>query len=90
MKVILAGGTGFIGGEILAQALVHPEITSIVCITRRALPDNVTSNPKVEVIILEDFTTYSPEVLARLQGSQACIWYAPHSALQTLKMECEI
>lgn len=45
MKVILSGATGFIGGEVLRQALADPAIKSLTCITRRALPDPVTSNP---------------------------------------------
>jgi len=80
MKVILTGATGFIGGEILQQALAHPSITSLVCITRKALPDSVSSNPKLQVIILSDFTSYPPEVLAKLKGAQACIWYGLHYA----------
>jgi hypothetical protein len=75
MKVILSGATGFIGREVLAQALAHPSITSLVCLSRRALPESVTTNPKVNVIIVSDFTSYPPETLAQLEGAEACIWY---------------
>lgn len=68
MKVILTGSTGFIGSEILAQAIDRSFITSIICITRRALPESISSNPKVKVIILKDFTSYPPEVLSQLSG----------------------
>lgn len=74
MKVILSGPTGFIGGEVLNQALIHPSITSLVCLTRRALPESIVANPKVETIIISDFTSYSPEVLAQLRDCEACIW----------------
>ena len=76
MKVILTGATGLIGGEVLTQALAHPAITSLICITRKPLPEHTSSNPKLKVILQSDFTTYSPELLAELQGSQACIWYS--------------
>jgi N-acetyl-gamma-glutamylphosphate reductase len=75
MKVILSGATGFIGGEVLTQALAHPSITSLICLSRRALPESVTTNPKVKVIIVSDFTSYPPEILAQLEGAGCCIWY---------------
>jgi len=74
MKVILSGSTGFIGGEVLNQALIHPSITSLICITRRALPESITVNPKVQTVIISDFANYSDQVLAQLQGAEACIW----------------
>jgi uncharacterized protein YbjT (DUF2867 family) len=74
MKVILSGATGFIGGEVLTQALAHPSITSLVCITRRALPESATRNPKLTVITLTDFLSYPPEILSQLEGAESCIW----------------
>jgi N-acetyl-gamma-glutamylphosphate reductase len=74
MKVILSGSTGFIGGEVLDQALAHPSITSIICLSRRALPESITASPKIKIIIVSDFLFYPPEVLAQLEGSEACIW----------------
>jgi uncharacterized protein YbjT (DUF2867 family) len=74
MKVILSGATGFIGGEVLNQALAHPAITSLVCLTRRALPEPASINPKVKAVILTDFLTYTPEILSQLEGAESCIW----------------
>ncbi|MCJ1399428.1 hypothetical protein MMC11_002630 [Xylographa trunciseda] len=74
MKVILTGSTGFIGTEVLHQCLNHPQISSIVALSRRALPQEVTSNPKLEVVILSDFTTYPDHVLQKVAGADACIW----------------
>ena len=76
MRVFLTGATGFIGGEVLTQALAHPSITSLICLSRRALPESVTTNPKVKVIILSDFMSYPPKILAQLEGAESCIWYA--------------
>ena len=73
MKVILAGSSGFIGQEVLSQALSNPTITSLVALSRRPLP---TSNPKLKTILLEDFTSYSPAVLQELSGAESCIWCA--------------
>lgn len=79
MKVILTGSTGFIGSEVLLQAIYNPKITQIVCLSRRALPEHITSNPKVTVVIISDFTNYTPEILAQLEGAEACIWYVVQS-----------
>jgi uncharacterized protein YbjT (DUF2867 family) len=74
MKIILAGSTGGIGSEVLQQCLQHPSITSIVALSRRPLPAPIASNPKLNVIIMEDFTSYSDSVLRQLDGAQACVW----------------
>ncbi|KAH7319248.1 hypothetical protein BKA65DRAFT_514095 [Rhexocercosporidium sp. MPI-PUGE-AT-0058] len=89
MKVILTGSTGFIGSEVLSRAIDHPFITSIICITRRALPESIFSNPKVKVIILKDFTSYPPEVISQLSGAEACIWALGVPSTSSQKIEVE-
>jgi hypothetical protein len=74
MKVILTGTTGFIGQEVLTQALSHPAITSIIALSRKPLPPTFASNPKLKVVLTNDFSTYTPSVLSQLSGSDACIW----------------
>jgi uncharacterized protein YbjT (DUF2867 family) len=74
MKVILSGATGFIGSEALRQCLNSPSITSVVVLSRRGLPVSVASNPKLKVIIMNDFTAYPDTVLEELAGTEACIW----------------
>ncbi|KIW31664.1 uncharacterized protein PV07_03276 [Cladophialophora immunda] len=74
MKAILTGATGFIGGEVLNQCLTHPQITSIVVLSRRALPEPAASNSKVKVVILQDFTNYPDSVLPELRDADFCIW----------------
>ncbi|KIX94937.1 uncharacterized protein Z520_09247 [Fonsecaea multimorphosa CBS 102226] len=74
MKAILTGSTGFIGGEILNQCIAHPQITSIVALSRRALPEPAASSSKVKVVILQDFTNYPDSVLDELRDADFCIW----------------
>jgi uncharacterized protein YbjT (DUF2867 family) len=74
MKIILSGATGFIGSEVLQQYLKSPSVTSVVALSRRSLPEAVTSNPRVRVVIMNDFTVYSETVLQELAGAEACIW----------------
>lgn len=77
MKVILTGSTGFIGREVLKQCLANPEIDSSIVLSRRAIPD-LDGNSKARVVIMEDFTEYTPEVLREIDGADASIWYACH------------
>jgi len=75
MKIILTGCTGFIGGEVLRQCLQSSEITSIIVLSRRKVEDpEVIGNPKVKVIIVDDFLHYSQDVVRELEGAEATIW----------------
>jgi nucleoside-diphosphate-sugar epimerase len=74
MKIILTGSTGFIGSEVLTQCLANPSITSIIALSRRKLPDSISSDPKLKTVTLDDFTTYTDEVLQRCLGAEACVW----------------
>lgn len=71
MKVILTGATGFIGSEVLKQCIANPTITTVVALSRRALK---ITDQKLEVIILQDFNTYTDSILRRLEDADACIW----------------
>ncbi|RDL41825.1 Uncharacterized protein BP5553_01804 [Venustampulla echinocandica] len=74
MKLIVTGCTGFIGAEVLSQCLANPSITSVIALSRRELPDAVGDNPKLKVVIMKDFNSYSDSVLKQLSGADACIW----------------
>lgn len=71
--IILTGATGTAGAGILAYALQTPSIARISILSRR--PVRLAENqPKANVIIHKDYTTYPPEVLSQLRGATACIW----------------
>ncbi|KAH6678659.1 hypothetical protein B0J14DRAFT_535209 [Halenospora varia] len=74
MKVILTGSTGFIGLEVLSQYLRIPSITSIVVLSRRELPKETSSNPKLQTIVMRDFNSYPKPIMRQLAGADACIW----------------
>lgn len=73
MKVVITGATGFTGHEVLRQCIEHSSITSIVVLSRRQLP-GPAADPKVKVIVLDNFLEYSPSTLSELKGADACIW----------------
>jgi hypothetical protein len=74
MKVIIAGGTGYIGREILLQCLANPHITSIIALSRREL-GFIHDKLRVHLMSEEDFLSYSdPALRDELAGAEACIW----------------
>jgi nucleoside-diphosphate-sugar epimerase len=74
MKVLITGATGNIGKEALNQALSRPEITSVVALTRRSLPSHVSTNPKLETVIMNDFSDWTPNILDEIKDADAMIW----------------
>jgi hypothetical protein len=75
MKLILTGANGFIGSEVLSLALSNSSITSLVALSRKPLP---ATHPKLNNVILKDFSSYPPSILSQLSGAEACIWYVMH------------
>ncbi|KAL2812169.1 hypothetical protein BJX63DRAFT_432797 [Aspergillus granulosus] len=76
MKIILTGTTGFVGTEVLAQALSNEAITSLIVLSRKPLPESMTSNPKVTVKILKDFLSYPTPLLNELAGAEGTLGLA--------------
>lgn len=74
MKVIVTGATGVLGKEIVRQCLEDSRITKVVILTRRAVSMDIESHPKTEVMMHQDFSRYSEDMLRRLEGASACLW----------------
>ncbi|RDA93261.1 hypothetical protein CP533_6519 [Ophiocordyceps camponoti-saundersi (nom. inval.)] len=75
MKLIVAGGTGFLGSEIIRQALAHPAVTSVVALARRETPVPPDAPPgKLKSVICSDFDNYPDGVKRELAGADACVW----------------
>ena len=63
------------GLQVFRTAANDPAVTHITVLSRRPLPDYVPASDKVqEVIVLDDFLEYPPDVAARLAEHDACIW----------------
>lgn len=73
--LILTGATGLVGSAALAHVLSLPagNITKLSILSRRPVP-MADGKPNVEVLIQKDFSTFEPDVLAKLKGADACIW----------------
>jgi uncharacterized protein YbjT (DUF2867 family) len=85
MKLIVTGATGFVGKEVIRQALRNHAITSVIAIARKPVisPDNAGPNEdtsKLQSIVLEDWTSPYPEsVKEHIKGADACIWFVIHA-----------
>lgn len=71
VKLFLIGATGFVGSEVLAQAIAHPRVGQITCLVRRPL---AVSSEKVVVIQHEDFTRYDAALMEQYSDHIGCIW----------------
>ncbi|OBT81215.1 hypothetical protein VE02_10031 [Pseudogymnoascus sp. 03VT05] len=79
MKLVVAGSTGFVGTEIVRQALSHPGITSVVGLARRPtlMPHDEGHGidiRKLKSVVCEDFNNYTDNVKQELAEADACIW----------------
>ncbi|KAH8826639.1 hypothetical protein DL96DRAFT_1711193 [Flagelloscypha sp. PMI_526] len=80
MKIIITGATGRVGSSVLHHCLASPKVTSVIALSRRALPFESSLPPdkqaKLRTVILKpnDFLTYPKHVLDELKGAEACIW----------------
>lgn len=76
MKLIVAGATGFVGQEVIRQALRNPDIKSIVALARRpvAPPPTAADASKLKNVVVKDYDDYSDEVKKEFAGADACIW----------------
>ncbi len=74
MKVLLTGGTGLIGTEILYQLISSPVITSIILLSRRPIPDIEARDEKISVFVLENFLDYPQSLIEELTDVRAVFW----------------
>jgi uncharacterized protein YbjT (DUF2867 family) len=55
MKIIVTGGTGLVGAEVLREAILNPEITEVTALVRKPLR---VKHPKIREVIHKDFLNY--------------------------------
>lgn len=80
MKLIIAGSTGLLGGELIRQSLQMASVSSVVALGRRpfSVPEG-TDAAKLKSVVVEDFSSYSDGVRKEFEGANACIWYEAQS-----------
>ncbi|KAI1487647.1 nucleoside-diphosphate-sugar epimerase [Biscogniauxia mediterranea] len=88
MHLILTGATGLVGSGVLDAMIKMKDVTKISILSRRPvkMAEDI-KDPRVNVIIHKDFTTYEPTVLSQLKGAQGCVWALGISQTQVGKEE---
>ncbi|KAI1340236.1 putative nucleoside-diphosphate-sugar epimerase [Xylariaceae sp. FL0016] len=88
MHLILTGATGMVGSGVLDAMIKMKDVTKISILSRR-VPKMIEGNkdPRINVIVHNDFNKYEPSVLAQLQGAQGCVWALGISQTQVSKEE---
>lgn len=76
MKLIVVGATGFVGGEVVRQALRIPQFSSVVALSRRAIDPAPAEQGSATFknVIVRDYDKYSEDVKKELAGAAACVW----------------
>ena len=68
MKIIVTGATGMVGKGVLLECLDHPEVSSVLSISRRSTG---MEHPKLKEMIHKDFSEFE-SVSKDLEGFDAC------------------
>lgn len=75
MHLILTGATGLVGSATLEAMMKMTEITKISVLSRRPVQMVLDAqDPRVNVIIHEDFARYDQALLDQVQDATGCVW----------------
>ena len=75
MHLILTGATGLIGTAVLDAMINMKDVTKISILSRKPVKMAEDANdPRINVIIHNDFEKYDEDLLNKLSGASACVW----------------
>ena len=74
MKLIVSGATGLVASEVLRQAILLPEITTVVALARKPVELTGPGADKIKSVTVKNYDEYSDAVRKELAGADACIW----------------
>ncbi|KAH8166875.1 hypothetical protein CIB48_g1398 [Xylaria polymorpha] len=74
MKVLITGASGLIGGGCLIHCLAHPSISTVVAFVRRELPVDVSKHPKLQTVLINNFSQWPEDVLEAHADAVGMIW----------------
>ncbi|KAK7735297.1 hypothetical protein SLS53_007528 [Cytospora paraplurivora] len=83
MHLILTGATGLVGSSVLDAMIKMKDIRKISILSRRPVPmAEDAKDPRINVIIHQDFEKYDSELLDKLKGARGCVWALGISQMQ--------
>lgn len=75
MHLILTGATGLVGNAALDAMIRSKEVTKISLLSRRPVQRAIDArDPRINVILHEDFGKYEKSVIDQLQGATGVVW----------------
>jgi len=75
MHLILTGATGLIGTAVLDAMINMKDVTKISILSRKPVKMAEDANdPRINVIIHNDFEKYDEDLLNKLSGASGCVW----------------
>lgn len=79
MKLIVAGATGFVGREVIRLSLRRPDITSVIALSRAAIPmpavpEDGADTSKLRNVVIKNYGEYPDSIKKEFAGADACIW----------------
>ncbi|KAL6861144.1 hypothetical protein J3F83DRAFT_762965 [Trichoderma novae-zelandiae] len=75
MHLILTGATGLVGSGVLDAMIKDASIAKISILSRRPVPmADDARDPRIKVIIHNDFEQYDSSVLGQLKDAHGCVW----------------
>ena len=90
MHLILTGATGLVGSGVLDVMLKSPDIAKISILSRRPVPmAEKAADPRVKVILHQDFNKYESDVLDKLKGANGVVWALGISQNKVTKEYCQ-
>lgn len=75
MHLILTGATGLCGSGVLDAMRLMKDVTKISIISRRPVQmAEDAKDPRIQVILHQDFEKYDSKLLQTLSGATGCVW----------------
>ncbi|KAK3688752.1 hypothetical protein B0T22DRAFT_426676 [Podospora appendiculata] len=75
MHLVLTGATGLVGSGVLDAMIKMADVTKISVLSRRPVAmAEAVNDPRVQVIIHKDYSTYDKALMDQIRDATGCVW----------------